>query len=180
MIFGHEPYEWFKDQGSLISGLLALAAGGLAYAAGRRQALAAEAQSDSLRQANRRHVLREGLSTVRIMTAVLLDHRAAARAFDYARPGITFNIPVVVMHVPSLPLLEVQETLGRLDRIFMGDYCDLRRRVEDFRSLTQSTAQATLDTRRANIVLAEDVLIQDLERRAADIIGELTSLTAGR
>src|SRR5215469_7804510 len=75
-------YAFFRDQGSIIAGLLALIAGGLAYRGARtaatmqvqaadKQTAALTEQNQSLKRENARMLARESLISVRLLEGVL-------------------------------------------------------------------------------------------------------------
>ena len=64
-------YDFFRDQGSMIAGLLALLAGVLAYGGSLQQVRVVREQNTELKSEARRNRAREGIIAVRLLDGVL-------------------------------------------------------------------------------------------------------------
>jgi hypothetical protein len=136
----HIPlYEFFRDQGSIIAGILALLAGLVAYRAGKLQARATTQQNIELRTENRRRLAREGIIATRLLEGVLSkikgDIDRLNKLLDqpqfFANPNAT--VPSDWRKLIRKPALTtVWDKLGLCERETINNYLILDAKIDEF------------------------------------------------
>lgn len=142
-------YDFFRDQGSMIGGLLALAAGILAFTgamrAAAKQVAAVNAQTAALREQNsdlktenRRRLAREATIAIKLLGSVLLIVRAdVAKVRKLLAQGQYFGpnkvAPATVRQIIyQLPLDIVWGNLGVCGTEVVDNYLLLDARLDEF------------------------------------------------
>jgi hypothetical protein len=134
-------YDFLKDQGSLIAGLLAFSAGVLAYCAGRAQADAVEKQNVELRRSELRRLARSILVAVRLLDGVLAGMEEDIESeITYVSRGVEVaqgngqNVAAVLagasrkrIRKPEIQI--VWEQLGYLDPEWINNYMAMDREI---------------------------------------------------
>jgi hypothetical protein len=128
-------YDFFKDQGSLIAGVLALAAGGWAYWAAREQIAAAQ-------QIERQRIARERLAAVWLMESVLTGLNDdleqgimnVGSGVEVAQSSDGQDVDAALAtkirnRIRKLDMAVVWNQLGHLDPSFIRPYMALDREV---------------------------------------------------
>jgi hypothetical protein len=176
-------YDFCRDQGSIIGGLLALAAGYLVFRgvtrAGDRQVSAARAESEALRQQNRdlrnegRHrQAQDGIVATKLLVSVLTiirnDVDNLKQLLDQPRYAGTNRIvpPNYRQLIYKPPLNIVWDDLGMCSSDIIGHYLRLDARLSEF-ARTQVYA---VDIMQNELQIIADILAlleQALENDAA-------------
>ena len=142
-------YDFFRDQGSIIGGLLALAAGYLAFTgamrAAEKQVTAANAQTGALRQQNsdlktesRRRLAREAIIATKLLGSVLLIVRAdVAKVTKLLDQPVYFGpnmvAPATIRQlIYQLPLDIVWGNLGVCGTEVVNNYLLLDAKLDEF------------------------------------------------
>jgi hypothetical protein len=142
-------YDFCRDQGSIIGGLLALAAGYLVFRgatrAGDRQVTAAHAQTEALRLQNRdlrnegRHrQAQDGIVAIKLLASVLTIIRTDVDNLNQLldQPRYTGTTRIVPPNYRQLiykpPLTIVWDDLGRCSPDIVGHYLRLDARLSQF------------------------------------------------
>jgi hypothetical protein len=176
-------WKLFYDWQSLIAGMLALFAGFLAYGAGRRQALATEAQNIQMRRRERCDLAREVLISTRLFDGILAtvlnnisDMATFSTAGSYLGVSVTNSIRQKLA-VPSL--YPVIDYLGKLGRESIGNYFELLAKVEQFRTPTADTTGAQLNHEVEAIRAIINVLRNDIAeeaRKTQEVLADASSV----
>ena len=176
-------YEFFRDQGSIIGGLLALAAGLLAFRgamhAADKQVAAVNVQTEALRQQNsdlktesRRRLAREAIIATKLLGSVLLIVRAdvakVTKLLDqpvYFGPNMVApaNIRQVIY---QLPLDIVWGNLGVCGTEVVNNYLLLDAKLDEF-TKTQVYSVDIIKNELQIITNILDFLERELENDAA-------------
>ena len=144
-----ELYDFCRDQGSIIGGLLALAAGYLVFRgatrAADRQVSAAHAQTEALRQQNRNlrnegqhRQAQDGIVATRLLASILTiirnDVDNLKQLLDQPRyAGTTRIVPPNYRQLISKPPLSVVwDDLGRCSPDVVGHYLQLDAKISEF------------------------------------------------
>lgn len=135
-------YELLKDQGSLIAGLLAFAAGILVYRTGRAQVKAAKEQNADLRRIEKRRLARSSLIAIRLLDGVLSEVgddinneiEYVAHSTEVAAKGNGSNVDALLAsgsrkRVRRLEVGMVWGQLGTLDPEWIKNYMSLDREL---------------------------------------------------
>ena len=114
-------WELLYDWETLLTGLFALAAGGLAYCIGRRQVRAVENQSKGFRDAEERNLANDTRIAARLFEGLLINianniDDTKKMVVDAPRPPDIFGGTYKPrQNLASPPLYEVTRELGNLD-----------------------------------------------------------------
>ena len=176
-------YDFCRDQGAIIGGLLALAAGYLVFLAttraAARQVAALTAQTEALRQQNadlrneaRRRQARDGIVATKLLASVLAIIRADVdnlkQLLDQPRyAGTNRIVPTNYRQlIYKPPLNTVWDDLGMCSPEIIGNYLQLDARLSEF-ARTQVYAVDIMQTELQVIADILALLERDLESDAA-------------
>jgi hypothetical protein len=176
-------YDFCRDQGSIIGGLLALAAGYLVFRgttrAADRQVAAAHAQTEALRQQNRdlrdegpRRQARDGVVATKLLASVLAiirnDVDNLKQLLDQPRyAGTNRIVPTNYRHLIYKPPLNiVWDDLGMCSPDIVRNYLQLDARLSEF-ARTQVYAVDIMQNELQAIADILALLEGDLESDAA-------------
>jgi hypothetical protein len=176
-------YDFCRDQGAIIGGLLALAAGFLVFLAttrsADRQVAALTAQTEALRQQNadlrnetRRRQARDGIVATKLLASVLAIIRADVdnlkQLLDQPRyAGTNRIVPTNYRQlIYKPPLNTVWDDLGMCSPEIIGNYLQLDARLSEF-ARTQVYAVDIMQTELQVVADILTLLEQDLESDAA-------------
>jgi len=176
-------YDFFRDQGSIIGGLLALAAGYLAFTgamrAAEKQVTAANAQTGALRQQNsdlktesRRRLAREAIIAIKLLGSVLVIVRAdVAKVTKLLDQPVYFGPNMVApantrQLIYQLPLDIVWGNLGVCGTEVVNNYLVLDAKLDEF-AKTQIYAVGSIQNELQIITNLLDFLERQLETDAA-------------
>ena len=142
-------YEFLRDQGSFIGGLLALVAGLLLYCVGRQQVRAAKTQILQLKRDRLRNFARESLIAGRLLDGILETVAHNIDSVDKFGNDLSNVIGLDTTNkireaLKQPPLYQVMEYLGQFNIEAIGAYYLLCDRIDQFRMATGETSANAL------------------------------------
>jgi len=143
-------YEFFRDQGSIIGGFLALSAAFLLYLVGRRQAKAVEAQNRELKRAKLRELARDCVISGRLLDGILQRIATNIENIDNfsGDPNTTLGMHQansIRQTLNTPPLYQIIEHLGQFNIEAIGDYFLLCDKIDQFRAVSADVRLGALE-----------------------------------
>ena len=165
-------YDFCRDQGSLVGGILALLAGVLLYCVGRQQVHAITAQSRELKNEKRRDLARGCLIAGRLLDGVLdvvaEEITGIGNLGDDANPLGEAATNDIRQKLNILPLYPILGYLGQFNPEAIDGYYLLRRKIEKFRERSTGTSPRELMEKLQSIRVIQEHCREEIARDTAN------------
>jgi hypothetical protein len=184
LLFIPGSYVFCRDQGSIISGILALIAGVVAYGgamhAAKIQVAALKEQNAALKGENRRKLARDSIVAIRLLSGVVRGMKDDSKRIRDLLQQPQYMVPNAIaptdwrQSIAKPPLAVVWNSLGLCGREIIETYLVLDAKVEEF-ARRDVPAAKYMREQLAGFMGAIDILASELDaeaKRCLDLLAE--------